>query len=151
MGESQCEWVLRAAAAFGLDAHGLRRPGGHSGSAWDAGPWVLRAGSRDPMDVELAAAAAAAAVLPVPKVTDPADIGSTTAVLLERLPRQPAAAAALSDPVLAAAAGRACGLFMPGSPRCAHRSDCQLRRSPQPGMAPIEASRSESRIEEELT
>jgi Ser/Thr protein kinase RdoA (MazF antagonist) len=61
------------------------------------------------MEVELAAAAAAAAVLPVPKVLGRSDFGNATAVLLERLPGQPAAVATLGDAVLAGAVGRACG------------------------------------------
>jgi Ser/Thr protein kinase RdoA (MazF antagonist) len=109
MGESPPVPVLQAAAAFGLDAASLRRLSGHSGSAWEAGSHVLRVGNRARVDIELAAAAAASAVLPVPEVSDRADLGDMTAVLLDRLPGQPAAVAALGNAALAGTVGRACG------------------------------------------
>ena len=110
MGGSPPEPVLRAAAAFGLDAHRLGWLGGHSGSAWDAGSRVLRVGGRARMDAELAAAVAASAALPVPRVIDRTGFADMTAVLLERLPGQPATVAALGDPALAGTVGRACGM-----------------------------------------
>jgi hypothetical protein len=62
--------VRRAAAAFGLDVACLRRLGGNSGSAWGAGSLVLRVGTRPGMEAELAAATAAAGMVPVPRVRD---------------------------------------------------------------------------------
>lgn len=109
MGEPPPLPVTRAAAAFGLDPARLHRLGGNSGSAWAAGTRVLRVASQARMAAELAAAAAAAALLPVPRVLDRADVADSTAVLLERLPGQPAAVAALTGPARARAIGRACG------------------------------------------
>ena len=60
--------VAQAAEHFGLDTARLRCLGGNSGSSWDAGDHVLRTGTRAGMEAELAAAAAASAVLPVPRV-----------------------------------------------------------------------------------
>ncbi len=77
--------VVQAAAALGLDPAGLGRLRGASGSSWDAGSAVLRVGRRAVLDREVAAAAAAAAVLPVPRVLDRAGFGEHTALLLERL------------------------------------------------------------------
>jgi hypothetical protein len=57
--------VVQAATALGLDPAGLRGLRGASGSSWDTGPAVLRVGPRLAVDRELAAAGAAAAVLPV--------------------------------------------------------------------------------------
>jgi Ser/Thr protein kinase RdoA (MazF antagonist) len=61
------------------------------------------------IDAELAASAAAAAVVPVPAVLDRAEAGGTSAVLLEMLPGQPVAGFARDRPGLARAAGSACG------------------------------------------
>jgi Phosphotransferase enzyme family len=61
------------------------------------------------MDAELAAMAAAADVLPVPRVIDRADAGEDRSVLLERLPGLPAAVLALQRPELARTVGLACG------------------------------------------
>ena len=87
--------VVQAAAALGLDPAGLTGLRGASGSSWDAGPAVLRVGPRVLLDRELAAAGAAAAVLPVPRVLDRADFAEHSALLLEWLPGRPA-----GDPVL---------------------------------------------------
>lgn len=101
--------VVQAAAAFGLDTSALRPLGGASGSSWDAGSRVLRFGPRARMDMELAAATAAARVLPVPRVVSRAEVGGDSVVLLEKLPGQPAADLARQRPELARAAGRVCG------------------------------------------
>ena len=101
--------VARAAEAFGLDPARLGRLGGNSGSSWDAGEHVLRAGSRAVVDRELAAVTAVSAVLPVPRVIGRTDFADGSAVLLEKLPGQPAADLAQARPALARAAGRACG------------------------------------------
>lgn len=101
--------VARAAEAFGLDAAALRPLGGASGSSWDAGSRVLRVGRCARVDTELAAAAAVAAMLPVPRVIGRVEVGGNSAVLLERLPGQPAADLARQRPHLAHAAGWACG------------------------------------------
>ncbi|MBV9094396.1 MAG: phosphotransferase [Streptosporangiaceae bacterium] len=101
--------VAQAAAAFGLDISVLRPLGGASGSSWDAGSRVLRVGHRARMDTELAAATAAGGMLPVPRVLGRAEVDGTSAVLLERLPGQPAADLARQRPSLARAAGWACG------------------------------------------
>jgi Ser/Thr protein kinase RdoA (MazF antagonist) len=101
--------VVQAADALGLDPAGLRGLRGASGSSWDAGPAVLRVGLRAAVDRELAAAAAAAALLPVPRVLDRADFADHTALLLERLPGRPAGELALGGPEQARAAGLACG------------------------------------------
>ena len=90
--------LVQAAAAFGLDAAQLRPLAGNSGSAWDAGGTVLRVGPRPRMAVEVAAATAAANVVPVPRVIDRADFGGMTAVLLERLPGHDAGSVALRTP-----------------------------------------------------
>jgi aminoglycoside phosphotransferase (APT) family kinase protein len=101
--------VVQAAAMLRLDPSRVRPLGGYSGSAWDAGDRVLRVGHRPRMDTEQAAMAAAAGVLPVPRVIDWAEFGEMAAVLLERLPGQPALAAAARTPALAREVGRACG------------------------------------------
>lgn len=101
--------VVQAAAALGLDPAGLGTLRGASGSSWDAGPGVVRVGRREFLDRELAAASAAAAVLPVPRVLGRADFGEHTALLLERLPGRPAGELALGGPEQARAAGLACG------------------------------------------
>lgn len=101
--------VVQAADAFGLDRFALRPLGGASGSCWEAGRWVLRFGQRARMDTELAAAAAAARVLPVPRVIARAEIGDDSAILLEKLAGQPAAHLALRRPERARAVGWACG------------------------------------------
>jgi Ser/Thr protein kinase RdoA (MazF antagonist) len=101
--------VVQAADAFGLDRAGLRSLGGNAGSSWDAGTAVLRVGFAAVLDVELAAAGAAAAVLPVPTVIDRADFADRSALLLERLPGRPAGELAVTSPARARAAGLACG------------------------------------------
>jgi Ser/Thr protein kinase RdoA (MazF antagonist) len=101
--------VAAGAAALGLDPAGLRSLRGESRSSWDAGSAVLRVGGRAVLDREVAAAAAAASVLPVPRVLDRADFGDHTALLLERLPGRPAGELALGGPEQARAAGLACG------------------------------------------
>jgi Ser/Thr protein kinase RdoA (MazF antagonist) len=83
--------------------------GGNSGSAWSAGNRVLRVGRPAVIDAELAASAAAAAVLPVPAVLDRAEVGDVSAVLLEMLPGRPAADFARGSPGRALVAGQACG------------------------------------------
>jgi len=93
--------VRRAAAAFGLDGGALRSLGGASGATWSDGEVVLRVGER--VAGEVAAAAAAAARVPVPRVLGQIE----GAVLLELVPGRPAGE--LADPEHAAAAGRACG------------------------------------------
>jgi hypothetical protein len=82
--------VVQAAAALGLDPGGLHGLRGASGSSWGAGSAVLRVGHRALLDRERAAAGAAAAVLPVPRVLDRADFADHSALLLERLPGRPA-------------------------------------------------------------
>ena len=101
--------VLQGAAALGLDPGGLRSLGGQAGSSWAAGAAVLRVGFTAVLDAELAAAGAAAAVLPVPQVLDRADFADRSALLLERLPGRTAAELAVTSPALARAAGQACG------------------------------------------
>jgi Ser/Thr protein kinase RdoA (MazF antagonist) len=101
--------VARAATALGLDAGRLRRLGGASGSSWDTGEFVLRVGRPAAIDTELVAAAAAATVVPVPRVIERADFAAGSAVLLEQLPGRPAADLALDRPDTARSAGRACG------------------------------------------
>jgi Phosphotransferase enzyme family len=101
--------VVQAAAALGLDPAGLTGLRGASGSSWDAGSAVLRVGPRVLLDRELAAAGAAAAVLPVPRVLDRADFADHSALLLEWLPGRPAGELALGGPGPARAAGLACG------------------------------------------
>jgi Ser/Thr protein kinase RdoA (MazF antagonist) len=93
--------VRRAAAAFGLEAGALRSLGGASGATWSDGEVVLRVGER--VAGEVAAAAAAAARVPVPRMLGQIE----GAVLLELVPGRPAGE--LADPEHAAAAGRACG------------------------------------------
>ena len=72
--------VGRAAAAFGLDGGALRSLGGASGATWSDGEVVLRVGER--VAGEVAAAAAAAARVPVPRVLGQIE----GAVLLELVP-----------------------------------------------------------------
>ncbi len=100
--------VLRAARALGRDPAQLRPLGGASAATWGAGDQVLRVGRRDRMLTELAAAAAAATVLPVPAVLDRADIDGDLAVLIERLPGRPVADVVSQDPGLAHMTGAAC-------------------------------------------
>jgi Ser/Thr protein kinase RdoA (MazF antagonist) len=102
-------FVLQAADAFGLDQAGLRSLGGTAGSSWSAATAVLRVGLTAVLDAELAAAGAAAAVLPVPTVLGRADFAGRSALLLERLPGRPAAELAVTTPARARAAGLACG------------------------------------------
>jgi Ser/Thr protein kinase RdoA (MazF antagonist) len=101
--------VAQAAGAFGLNTGSLRALGGNSGSAWGAGDQVLRVGRPAVIDAEVAASAAAAAVLPVPAALDRVEVGDMSAVLLEMLPGRPAADFARGRPSLARAAGQACG------------------------------------------
>jgi Ser/Thr protein kinase RdoA (MazF antagonist) len=101
--------VVRAAQALGLDPARLRSLGGASGSAWGVGDQVLRVGPRDLMEAELAAAAAASAVLPVPTVLDRAEVGDNLAVRLERLPGRPVVEVVQQHPGLARAVGQNCG------------------------------------------
>lgn len=101
--------LIRAAAAFGLDPARLQPLAGRSGSAWGAGDRVLRVGDHPRMDAEVAAAAAAAGALPVPRVLGRFDAGDMTAVLLERLPGDDAGSVASRVPSLARAIGQACG------------------------------------------
>jgi hypothetical protein len=86
---------------FGLDASALQPLAGKSGSSGDAGSQVLRAGPRARMDSEVAAATAAAHVVPVPPRQWPVEVGDDIAVLLENcpasLPGQAAADLAGSD------------------------------------------------------
>jgi Ser/Thr protein kinase RdoA (MazF antagonist) len=100
--------VIRAALALDLDPARLRPLGGASAATWDTGDQVLRVGPRDRVGTELAAAAAAAAVLPVPEVLDRAEVQGELAVLLERLPGRPAIEVALRESGLAHAVGLAC-------------------------------------------
>ena len=101
--------VAQAAEIFGVDPEALRMLGGNSGSAWGTGDRVLRMGRPAVIEAELAASAAAAAVLPVPAVLGRAEAGDMSAVLLEVIPGQPAAGFARDRPGRARAAGRACG------------------------------------------
>jgi hypothetical protein len=100
--------VLRAARALGLDPAWLRPLGGASAATWGVGGQVLRVGRRARMRAELAAAATAAKVLPVPAVLDRAETGDDLAVLLERRPGRPVAEVVRRDPGVARAAGAAC-------------------------------------------
>jgi Phosphotransferase enzyme family len=99
--------VLRAAVGFGLEPERLRPLGGRSGSAWSDGHVVLRVGER--VASEVAASAAAAGHVPVPRVLDRRELDGAAAVLLERAPGRPAGELAMKRPAAAAAAGRACG------------------------------------------
>jgi Ser/Thr protein kinase RdoA (MazF antagonist) len=101
--------AAQAAAAFGFDPGSLRALGGKSGSAWCAGDRVMRVGRPAVIDAELAAASAAATVVPVPAVLARIEVGDTSAVLLEMRPGQPAAELARRRPDLARAVGHACG------------------------------------------
>jgi Ser/Thr protein kinase RdoA (MazF antagonist) len=123
--------VAEAAEAFGLDAGSLRGLGGNSGSAWDAGDRVLRVGRPAAIDAELAASAAAAAVLPVPAVLDRAEVGDVSAVLLEMLPGRPAADFVRRSPSLARVAGQACGAVH--ALLAGVRAPAGLRTVPGPG------------------
>ena len=100
--------VLRAARALGLDPARLHPLGGASAATWGAGGRVLRVGPGDRMTAELAAASAAAVVLPVPAVLDRAEVHGDLAVLLERRPGRPVADVVGQDPGVARAAGAAC-------------------------------------------
>jgi hypothetical protein len=100
--------ALRAARALGLDPSRLRPLGGASAATWGAGDQVLRVGPRDRMLTELAAAAAAATVLPVPAVLDRAEVDGDLAVLLELRPGRPVADVVSQDPGVAGTAGAAC-------------------------------------------
>jgi Ser/Thr protein kinase RdoA (MazF antagonist) len=101
--------VVRAAQALGLEPARLRSLGGASGSAWGVDDQVLRVGPRDLIDTELAAAAAAAAVLPVPALLDRAEVDENLAVRLERLPGRPVAEVVQQHPGLARTVGQNCG------------------------------------------
>lgn len=99
--------VVRAAAGFGLEPERLRPLGGRSGTAWSDGCVVLRVGER--VGTEVLAASAAAGHVPVPRVLGRLELDGVFAVLLERVRGRPAGELASGDPVLGAAAGRACG------------------------------------------
>jgi aminoglycoside phosphotransferase (APT) family kinase protein len=124
------EPVIRAAAAFGIDAARLRPAGGRSGSAWDAGESVLRAGLTAQMQTELVAMAAAGLAVPVPAVLDRVEFDGMTAVLLQRLPGRPAAVQALGEPARARAIGRACGSIY--APLSTVAAPAPLPRAPAP-------------------
>lgn len=127
--------MAAAARAFGLDAGSLRSLGGASGSAWRAGDQVLRIGGRAVIDAELAASAAAAPVVPVPRILGRIEVGRCSVVRLESLPGQTAAKLAARRPEVAPAAGRACGRLharlaaIPGPPG--------LRLPPGPPAGPV--------------
>jgi aminoglycoside phosphotransferase (APT) family kinase protein len=119
--------VRRAARALGLDPSRLRPLGGASGATWSADTGVLRVGRRDRMLTELAAAAAAATVLPVPAVLDRAEVDGDLAILMERLPGRPVADVVSQDPGVARAAGAACAAV--------HRT--LAAAAAPPGVAPV--------------
>jgi hypothetical protein len=100
--------VLRAARALGRDPSRLRPLGGASAATWGLDGQVLRVGRRDRMRTELAAAAAAATVLPVPAVLDRADVDREQVILIERLPGRPVADVVSQDPDVARVTGAAC-------------------------------------------
>jgi aminoglycoside phosphotransferase (APT) family kinase protein len=95
--------VARAARRFGFDPASLRPLPGASRQTWELGDSVLRVRPREALSVELAAMAAAADVLPVPRVLATAEVGRATAVLLQTLP--------------GAAAGQLDGLTVPEARR----------------------------------
>ena len=101
--------VARAAALFGLEPSALRDLGGASGASWGAGERVLRLGFRTGIEHEIAAMAAASAVLPVPEVHGHVEFGDRAAVLLQVLPGQTALDVATRYPDRARDIGLACG------------------------------------------
>ena len=127
--------VLRAARALGLDASRLYPLGGASAATWGAGDQVLRVGPRGRMAAELAAAAAAATVLPVPAVLDQAEVHDDLAVLLERRPGRPVADVVRRDARVARAAGSACAAVHQTLAAVAAPPGVPPVRNPPAGMA----------------
>ena len=94
-GLGDCRWLSwlvdaslleRMVTALGIRA--TRQPlGGATGAVWAVGDQVLRVGPRTRIDKELAAAAAASTVVPVPTVVDRVDLGDQTGLLLSRVAR----------------------------------------------------------------
>jgi ribosomal protein S18 acetylase RimI-like enzyme len=101
--------VTRAAGLFGLDVSALRDLGGASGASWGAGDRVLRLGLRAGIEHELAAMAAASAVLPVPEAHGHVEFGDWAAVLLGVLPGRTALEVATRHPGMGRDIGLACG------------------------------------------
>lgn len=83
--------------------------GGASGEVWAVGDQVLRIGPRTRIDKELAAAAAASSVVPVPTVVDRVDLGGHTGVLQDRIRGVPAADLVDCSATEAFRRGRGCG------------------------------------------
>jgi hypothetical protein len=93
-----------------LDLRATPQPlGGATGAVWAVGDQVLRVGPRTRMDKELAAAAAASTVVPVPAVVDRVDLGDLTGLLLPRVSGVPAAELVDCSVAEAFRRGRSCG------------------------------------------
>jgi aminoglycoside phosphotransferase (APT) family kinase protein len=98
----------RLAVLLRLDPASLAPLGGASGEVFAAGDVVLRLGSKERLDVEVAAMGAAADVTPVPDVLDRVDDPDGSALVLRRM----AGAVAIDlqhDPERARRRGAACG------------------------------------------
>ncbi|MEN3358719.1 MAG: hypothetical protein V7637_2701 [Mycobacteriales bacterium] len=109
MGVVEPAVVAAAAAALGLPVGRWQPLSGATGRTWAAGEHVLRLVDPARIDAEMAATAAAGSVVPVPPVLARVDLPGTAAVLLGRLPGQPAGRLTGVDRRRAARRGRACG------------------------------------------
>ena len=101
--------IVEAARLLGVDAEDLRALPGATGRTWATGTGIVRLVHPRVVEVELAAMAAAATVVPVPEVLARADLAETSALLLARLPGVPAADRSGLDVAGARRRGLACG------------------------------------------
>ncbi len=116
-GLGDCRWLSWLVDASLLErmvtALGIRATpqplGGATGAVWAVGDQVLRVGPRTRIDKELAAAAAASTVVPVPTVVDRVDLGDQTGLLLSRVAGLPAAELADCSVAEAFRRGTSCG------------------------------------------
>jgi hypothetical protein len=101
--------VLTAADALGVRPEALVALAGASGRTWSTGEHILRVGDAGTLDVEAAACAAAASVVPTPALIDRVDLDGLSAVLARRLSGTPAGDLDGIDSRRARNRGRACG------------------------------------------
>lgn len=101
--------ALAAAKRFGLPAEHLVPLGGATGQVYAAAGRVLRLGAPGTIDIEAAAAARAAAVVPVPRILERYDHELGSAVLMILVPGSVAWQPGAYDPERARRRGLACG------------------------------------------
>lgn len=101
--------VQAAAELLGLSPDGLVPLAGETGQVYAVDGRILRVGPSWTIDIEEAAAARAAAVVPVSRVLARVDHELGSAMLMARMPGSPAWNPGIYDPVRARRRGLACG------------------------------------------